>query len=148
MSRHKSVDPDAPKFNVYDWLHYVESLMGVVGDNGNDFAAKTGLNANTLSSWRTRHPSEIPARTARAVAKAYNRPIPEAFVRAGVATPEELRVPEGGLKLGLSDATFASLLMEIQRRYEDMEKKVAELEGEPEGKVTSISRKASPRVER
>lgn len=94
------------------WWGYVMSTAR--GARQDDIAKKTKITAPTVSRWRTGTPSpEAAARFARA----YGRPVLEAFVAAGFLTAAEAKA-RPAIAPGVETWTNEQLLAEIRRRLE------------------------------
>lgn len=93
------------------WWQYVQSVAG--GDQQNAIARRLGVDQSTVSRWKA---SGIPGKPENvvALARAYGRPVLEAFVAAGFLSKEDagatVTVPDIGQ---LSDD---DLLSEVKRR--------------------------------
>lgn len=68
------------------WWAYVMEVSGNASHTS--IASKVGLSQPSVSQWRTSRPRPT---TIRAFAAAYNRPVVEAFIGAGLLTEDEAR---------------------------------------------------------
>lgn len=72
------------------WQDYVEAIVGE--DRQVDIARKAGVDQGTVSRWlvgREGKNGGLSPATARKFARGYKRPVIEAFVAAGLLSPEE-----------------------------------------------------------
>lgn len=91
------------------WMDYVKRVAG--SDTPSDIARRTGLGPSSVTRWQISAPKPD---NIRAFAKAYNRPVLEAFVEAGLLTQEEADVTT--LPADLAEVDSDALLAEIRRR--------------------------------
>lgn len=97
------------------WNEYVKRVIG--NDKQIDVARKSGIDQTTISRWlnpstdATRRTSQ----TVAAFARAYDRPVLEAFVVAGFLTSDEAGVPSEPV-VDLSTIAKDELLAELNRR--------------------------------
>lgn len=72
-----------------NWWSYVTRIAGT--DNGKDIAKKVGVDQSTVSRWKT---TGVPgkAENVAKLARAYNKPVLEAFVAAEFLSPAEAKV--------------------------------------------------------
>lgn len=96
------------------WGEYVRSVIGSARQV--DVSERTGIDQTTISRWLSR-PNQAERLSARSVAmfaRAYDRPVIEAFMVAGFLTQEEadLRVREKTL----DDFTVAEIAQHLARR--------------------------------
>lgn len=91
------------------WIEYVKRVAGE--DTPSDIARRTGLGPSSVTRWQISAPK---VDNIKAFAKAYNRPVLEAFVGAGLLTEEEAAVTT--LPADLSQIELADLLTEALRR--------------------------------
>lgn len=95
------------------WWEYVQSVSG--GATNAAIAERIGVSAPSVSRWKDGHPD--PAR-ARDFAKAYGRPVLEAFIVAGFLTPEEADEQPAG-RLNPAEMDDEELIAEIWRRFKE-----------------------------
>jgi len=95
-----------------NWWRYVERISA--GDDQKAIAAKAGIDQSTVSRWKS---SKSPgkAENVAAFARAYERPVVEAFVAAGFITGEEAGERPAAAP-SLDDLTDDELLAEVRRR--------------------------------
>jgi transcriptional regulator with XRE-family HTH domain len=104
--------------DVMRWSEYVERVIG--SDRQVDVARRTGINQTTISRWlapQTDH-SRRTSQSVAAFARAYGRPVLEAFVVAGFLTPEEAGQTVQPLH-DLSTYDTGELAAEVARRLTD-----------------------------
>jgi len=103
-----------PSVQAVKWWQYVQTITG--GQQQNEIAKAIDLNPSTVSRWKS---TGIPgnAENVAALARAYGRPVLEAFVAAGFLTDREAKatvtVPDIG-QLSADD-----LLAEVRRRMRE-----------------------------
>lgn len=95
------------------WSEYVNWVVG--DDRQVEISAKTGIDQGTISRWRKDEPQQVSARSARAFALGYNRPVLEAFVVAGFLTESEAGMRPPG-KADLGSVSNERLAAEVRRR--------------------------------
>jgi hypothetical protein len=98
---------------VMTWCEYVNWVVG--DDRQVEISAKTGVDQGTISRWRKEEPQAVSARSARAFALGYERPVLEAFVVAGFLTEAEAGVRPPG-RADLSEVSNERLAAEVKRR--------------------------------
>jgi hypothetical protein len=96
------------------WGEYVNWVVG--DDRQVVISAKTGVDQGTISRWRKAEPQAVSARSARAFALGYERPVLEAFVVAGFLTEAEAGVKPPGKKVDLDAISNERLIAEVRRR--------------------------------
>lgn len=104
-------EPDA---HALTWSEYVRWLVGDARQI--DVAERTGIDQGTISRWlRGGSAASVSYQSARALARAYGRPVLEAFTIAGILDADEtgIQVP---LILSLRDVSTEDLLDELRRR--------------------------------
>lgn len=99
------------------WWDYVKDVTQ--GAQQNEIADKTGLAAPTISRWKTGSQGTRPENVA-AFARAYGRPVLEAFVAAGFLSREEAKVTEVSLPRDPSKLDSGALAVEIQRLVDEL----------------------------
>lgn len=93
------------------WWAYVQ--RHAEGENNSVIARKVGLTPSSVGRWaKDTRPDPIPA---AAFARAYGRPVLEAFVAAGFLTPEEAKQRPSAAP-SLASLTDDDLLNEVRRR--------------------------------
>jgi len=95
------------------WAEYVNWVVG--DDRQVEISAKTGIDQGTISRWRKEEPQAVSARSARAFALGYNRPVLEAFVVAEFLTEAEAGVRPPG-RPDLTVVSNERLAAEVRRR--------------------------------
>lgn len=95
------------------WTEYVNWVVGE--DRQVEISTKTGIDQGTISRWRKDEPQAVSARSARAFALGYERPVLEAFVVAGFLTEAEagVRPPK---RADLAEISNERLAAEVRRR--------------------------------
>lgn len=94
------------------WWEYVSKMTP--GDTNDTIARAAGVTAPTVSRWKTFTPRP---EAVAAFARAYGRPVLEAFVAAGFLTPEEAsEIPSAPPSLASLDDD--ELLAEVRRRMQ------------------------------
>lgn len=93
------------------WYAYVQSVAPDAPQK--TLAAAAGVDGSTVSRWKNGFAPK-PENVA-AFARAYNRPVLEAFVAAGFLTAEEAKMRPAG-KPQVSDLDSRELLAEVERR--------------------------------
>jgi hypothetical protein len=94
------------------WWQYVSQVAGTATPS--EIARRVGLTPSSVSRWQLSTPKP---ETAAAFARAYDRPVIEALIAAGVVTAEEAGVTE--VAADLSSVPVDDLLAEIRRRLQD-----------------------------
>lgn len=94
------------------WWDYVQQVAK--GAKQAEIAEKAGVNQVTVSRWKKGADSARPENVA-AFARAYDRPVLEAFVAAGFLTAEEANVRPDTVQ-ALSDLDDDALIGEVARR--------------------------------
>lgn len=114
------------------WRDYV--LLVTEGDSQRRIKAKTGIDQGTISRWLspTQERSLLEASTARKFATAYDLPILEVLVHAGVLTEKEARIsanaPESLTEMPILDllAMYRRTGNEFRRIGNELARRVAE----------------------
>lgn len=96
-------------FPVMRWWEYVVSVSG--GATQTAIADRTGVTQSSINRWRTTQPKSD---NVVSFARAYGRPVLEAFVAAGFLTAEDAGLTHAPLIL--SDIPIEDLLTEVHRR--------------------------------
>lgn len=112
-----------------EWWQYVESLMRMRQMQQSDVAEAIDVTPGVLGQWK-RGGGTTPER-ARAVAIAFNRPVSEAFARAGFASEEELGY-KGVSSVDVQRLTNDQLIVEINRRLRPNDEVQRRGDAEPE----------------
>ena len=97
------------------WWSYVQRVAG--GDTNATIAKKVGVSPPSVSRWQGKNSAD-PA-TAAAFARAYDRPVLEAFVAAGFLTPEEAG-ERPSAPPSLASLTDEELIEEVGRRMKEL----------------------------
>lgn len=102
----------ASRSEITSWAEYVQNIIG--DDSQAQAAAKAGLNQATVNRWvhGLRHTRSTEAVTK--LAHAYQRPVLEAFVQAGLISPSDAKVRVVLVEVG--KLTTDELISELQRR--------------------------------
>lgn len=98
-----------------NWKPYLHGIVG--SDRQVDIAKKVGVDQTAVSRWLKTGTVPRDPQTVANVARAYGRPVPEAFVAAGYITEEEAKVRPAA-RPSLDDLSDADLLNEVRRRME------------------------------
>lgn len=100
------------------WHEYVAKVIGT--DRQIDVARKTGIDQTTISRWLnpTTSSARRTSQTVAAFARAYQRPVLEAFVMAGFLTADEAGVPAEPV-IDLADVDSNDLIRELNRRLNE-----------------------------
>lgn len=93
-----------------NWIDYVRSTAG--SDKNAAIAYKSGVTEATVSRWSKSAPKPD---SVAAFARAYGRPVLEAFIAAGYLTPEEAN-EQPAARPSLADLPNDELIAEIARR--------------------------------
>jgi transcriptional regulator with XRE-family HTH domain len=99
------------------WWDYVQQVAK--GAKQADIAERAGVNQVTVSRWKKGAESARPENVA-AFARAYGRPVLEAFVAAGFLTAEEADVRPDSV-LAVSDLADDALIAEVARRLKGVQ---------------------------
>lgn len=91
------------------WWEYVEQISGGISQSA--IGERMGMSQSAVGRWKTSSPT--PAAVA-GFARAFNRPVLEAFVAAGFLTEEEARLTQVPADLTAVESDL--LLAEIRRR--------------------------------
>lgn len=118
------------------WWDYVQQVAK--GAKQAEIAEKAGVNQVTVSRWKKGADSARPENVA-AFARAYDRPVLEAFVAAGFLTAEEANVRPGAVH-AVSDLDDEALVGEIARR---LKLTLYAGGGKTEGFLTTAARSAT-----
>ena len=103
-----------PNVPVVSWWNYVTHIAGT--DSPKVLSAQTGIDSPSFSKWKG---GAVPkAETVARFARAYGRPVVEAFVAAKFLEPEEAEVPPEVL-VDYSLLTNDELLRLVRSRMED-----------------------------
>jgi transcriptional regulator with XRE-family HTH domain len=102
------------------WWDYVQQVTE--GASQIDIAKKVDISSATVSRWKTNAAAGDPAPVA-AFARAYGRPVLEAFVAAGFLTAEEAAVTEVQLPDDVSSRTPDEIQMEINRLVRELQRR-------------------------
>lgn len=94
------------------WWTYVTEKSG--GATQTEIAERTGLTQPTVNRWRTSKPK---VDNVIAFARAYDRPVLEAFVAAELISKEDAEITE--VAADLAEVPTDDLLAEIRRRIPD-----------------------------
>lgn len=95
------------------WREYVRSVAD--GDRQIEISQKTGIDQGTISRWHREEHPQVSARSARAFALGYGRPVLEAFVVAGFLTEAEAGVTRP-VAYDLDTVSNEQLAAEVRRR--------------------------------
>ncbi|WP_230067770.1 helix-turn-helix transcriptional regulator [Arthrobacter cryoconiti] len=95
-----------------NWIKYV--TRHAKGETQSAIAKNIGVSGATISRWQSFAPRP---ENVTAFARAYNRPVLEAFVAAGFLTPKEAKEHPTG-RPDLSTLTSDELVGEVRRRME------------------------------
>lgn len=110
------------------WWSYVKSVAR--DDTNATIAKKVGVSAPSVSRWQGKNSAD-PA-TAAAFARAYDRPVLEAFIAAGFLTSNEAG-EQPTAPLSLASLTADELLDEVRRRMTGGSHGVADLDQKSAG---------------
>jgi transcriptional regulator with XRE-family HTH domain len=91
------------------WWKYVQDTAGPA--NPSDISRRVGISQSAVTRWQISSPKP---ETVAAFARAYERPVLEAFVAAGFLTDEEAGITR--LDADLSQVDLEELLFEAWRR--------------------------------
>lgn len=97
------------------WATYVERVTG--GASQSAIADKAGLSQSAVNRWHTSTPKP---ETVVALARAYDRPVLEAFVAAGFLSEDDAALNE--IKASARDLSDEDLVAELQRRMAESRK--------------------------
>lgn len=102
-----------PITHAMTWSEYVRWVIGDARQI--DVAARTGIDQGTVSRWLRDERASVSYQAARALARAYGRPVLEAFTLAGILGADETGI-HAPLVLSLRDVPTDELLEELRRR--------------------------------
>lgn len=109
------MDPYVPPMT---WWQYVQQVSGTT--NQTEIAKKVGLSGPSVSRWRTSAPKPP---NAAAFARAYGRPVIEAFIAARFLNPEDVGLDDNLSELHrdrwLAQLDEEALISEVQRRLDE-----------------------------
>lgn len=91
------------------WAEYVERITR--GASQTAIAERAGLSQSAVNRWRSATPKP---ETVAALARAYDRPVLEAFVAAGFLTKEDASLTE--VRVAARDLTDDEFVEEMRRR--------------------------------
>lgn len=94
------------------WIEYVSDIAR--GDTQTEIGYKTGVSGPSVSRWKESAPRP---ESVAAFARAYHRPVLEAFIAAGFLTEEEANQRPESREPKLRTCTNEELLEEIVRRF-------------------------------
>lgn len=118
-----------------NWSDYVARVAP--GAAQKDIAAAAGVDSSTVSRWKSGlapKPENVVA-----FARAYERPVLEAFVAAGFLTPDEAEERPIG-RPSLESFSVTELLSEVSRRTAAMEARQQTLDLFPDGEPAATKR--------
>lgn len=95
------------------WWDYVQGITG--GAPNAAVAQKIGVTPPSVGRWKNGGPSP---RQAREFARAYDRPVLEAFINAGFLSPDEAGETPGGMP-DVTQLDDDELLAEVRRRMKE-----------------------------
>lgn len=122
----KAIETETPLYNIQGakvpptppppgspaaWWHYVKRVAGE--DSPSDIARRVGIGPSSVGRWQISSPK---VDNVRAFATAYDRPVLEAFIAAGILSEEEAGATQ--LPADLSEVDLGDLLAEALRRVQ------------------------------
>jgi len=96
------------------WTEYVLAVVQP-GERQVDIARRTGIDQTTVSRWLNGEQRSITSTAVAKFARAYERPVLEAFIVAGFITEDEAGVKRSDL-IDWTRVTDAEILRELRRR--------------------------------
>lgn len=109
----RSVSTEGPSVGDMSWWRYVRKHSN--GETNTTIGRKVGISGSSVGRWDKSRPD--PAQAA-AFARAYNRPVLEAFIAAGFLTPEEAS-ERPSAPPSLTSLTDDDLLKEVAKRMRE-----------------------------
>lgn len=106
------------------WTEYVRSVVGT-NERQVDIARRSGLDQTTVSRWLNAETRSITPSSVAKFARAYDRPVLEAFVVAGFLTQAEAGLKQNEV-VDLTGIKNAQLVRELNRRLAQDEEQDAE----------------------
>lgn len=106
-------DPYHPRMTT--WWPYVQRHLDKHGWTPSDLSRQAEINRSIISRWKEGAKPEV--ETARKVAQAFGRPLPEVLIASGLVSKEELAVDEIAMS-PLDEVSDAELLAELGRRMD------------------------------
>jgi transcriptional regulator with XRE-family HTH domain len=110
------------------WWFYVQRHLDERGWTPTDLSKQAGINRSIIGRWREGAQPEV--RTAKALARAFGRPVLEVLVASGLLDPDEAGV-EDVIVLRVGEISDEELLSELTDRLRSRHGNW-ELSGEPE----------------
>ena len=93
------------------WTEYVRRIAGATTQA--DIAIRAGVAASNVGRWQRGEPGSPRGENVAAFARAFGRPVIEAFAAAGFCTEAETEFPA---RTPLSEYAYAELVHELMRR--------------------------------
>lgn len=128
------------------WWQYVQRYLDKFGWTPSDLSRQADINRSIISRWKEGATPEV--ETARKVAKAFQRPMPEVLIASGLVTKDELDVSDIAVS-PLDQLTDGELLAELGRRMDAYKEAAGEGDATHPADRTLVTRvhKTEPELE-